>query len=172
MELITRRLVLRPWRDSDAAALYQLARDPRIGGPCGWPPHKNKAQSLHILRDILCGPERYAVTLRTDGTLIGAIDLKTQDECDFLASSNEYAVGYWIGAAFWGNGYAAEALAALMEHARVALHAEAILARHLLDNEQSHRVMEKCGLKLVRTYKTTAGYPLAGRECLIMRRDL
>lgn len=94
MELITARLVLRPWLDSDATELYALARDPRIGTAAGWPPHESEEQSLDILRNVLRGPEQYAVTLRCDGTLIGAIGLKTIDDCDYLEGPDEYSAGY------------------------------------------------------------------------------
>lgn len=39
MILETERLILRPWEEKDAAALYEYARDPRVGPAAGWPPH-------------------------------------------------------------------------------------------------------------------------------------
>lgn len=172
MELITARLVLRPWLDSDATELYALARDPRIGTAAGWPPHESEEQSLDILRNVLRGPEQYAVTLRCDGTLIGAIGLKTIDDCDYLEGPDEYSAGYWIGAPHWGKGYAPEAFSALIEHAQRDLGARAMYADHFLDNAQSHRVMEKCGLKPLRTAEVSALYPESSREVLIMQREL
>lgn len=38
MIIHTQRLCLRPWSDADAPALFELARDPRIGMLCGWKP--------------------------------------------------------------------------------------------------------------------------------------
>lgn len=35
----TKRLILRPWRLEDAEALYEVAKDPRIGSQAGWPAH-------------------------------------------------------------------------------------------------------------------------------------
>ena len=35
MRLETERLVLRPWEKSDAEALYEIAKDPRVGPAAG-----------------------------------------------------------------------------------------------------------------------------------------
>lgn len=172
MELFSTRLALRPWADADAPALFELARDPRVGTAAGWPPHTSEEQSLDILRNVLQGPEQYAITLRESGELIGAIGLLTGDACDYLEADDEYSVGYWIGVPYWGQGFAAEALQRLIDHARDSLGARAIYADHFLDNTQSHRVMEKCGLSPVRTQTTDVLYPTGKRDVLIMRRLL
>lgn len=172
MELTTARLILRPWLDSDAPALYELARNPRVGPAAGWPAHESPEQSLDIIRTILRGPEQYAITLRRNGTLIGAIGLKTRVSCSYLQADTDYAVGYWVGVPHWGQGFAPEALARLIEHARDDLGARAIWADHFLDNAQSHRVMEKCGLSPVRTATSDATAPDGSHKILIMRRDL
>lgn len=172
MELISKRLILRPWLDSDAPALYNLARNPKVGPAAGWPAHESVEQSLDILCNILRGPEQYAITLRDTGELIGAIGLKTREDCPYLASDNDYSVGYWIGEEHWGHGYAPEALERLIEHARVDLKAHTIWADHFICNEKSRRVMEKCGLLPVRTDISDAVGPDGFREILIMRRDL
>ena len=172
MKLLSARLVLRPWADADAPALFELARDPRVGIAAGWPPHESEEQSLDILRSVLRGPEQYAITLREDGRLIGAIGLLSRDSCDYLEADDEYSVGYWIGVPYWGQGFAAEALQRLIDHARDALGARAVYADHFLENAQSHRVMEKCGLAPVRTQAADVLYPAGRRDVLIMRRDL
>ena len=41
MILETERLILRPWQEEDAGALYKYASDPQVGPIAGWPPHKN-----------------------------------------------------------------------------------------------------------------------------------
>ncbi len=64
---VSTRLALRPWVDADAPALFELARDPRVGTAAGWPPHSSEEQSLDILRNVLRGPEQYAITLRESG---------------------------------------------------------------------------------------------------------
>ena len=150
----TKRLVLRAWEDADAPALFALASDPEIGPRAGWPPHKSEAESLETIRNVLRGPESYAVALRAAdgetpaGTLAGAIALK---DGRFITAPTEYEVGYWIGRPYWGRGYAPETMTALIEHARRDLGATAIWAEYYVGNAQSRRVMEKCGLTYVRT---------------------
>ena len=43
--LKTWRLLLAPWREEDAEALYALASDPEIGPMCGWEPHGSVEES-------------------------------------------------------------------------------------------------------------------------------
>lgn len=151
---------------------FSLARDPRVGPAAGWPAHESPAQSLDIIRTILHGSEQYAVTLRKNGVLIGAIGLKTRATCPYLQADNDYAAGYWVGVPYWGQGFAPEALARLIEHAREDLGARAIWADHFLSNTRSHRVMEKCGLSPVGTAASDAMGPDGSHEILIMHRDV
>ena len=37
MELQTERLILRPWKESDAESCYEYAKDPQVGPEAGWP---------------------------------------------------------------------------------------------------------------------------------------
>lgn len=151
--LTTERLVLRDWLDTDAPALYALASDAAVSSPAGWPAHESEAQSLDILREVLSGWEHYAIVLSEDapsgepeGTLVGAIGLKTAEDSDLVTASTEYEIGYWTGRPYWGRGYMPEAMRALIEHAQNDLGATRIWCAHYVGNNKSHRVMEKCGM--------------------------
>jgi len=50
MILKTERLILRPWREEDAEALYAYASDPEVGFPAGWPSHTTVENSREIIR--------------------------------------------------------------------------------------------------------------------------
>ena len=54
--LETKRLLLRPWRETDAAQLYLYAKDPDIGPRAGWPVHTDVENSRQIIRDVLADP--------------------------------------------------------------------------------------------------------------------
>ncbi|MEB3415520.1 GNAT family N-acetyltransferase [Alteriqipengyuania sp. WL0013] len=58
--------------------------------------------------------------------------------------AGEVEVGYWIAREYWGRGYASEALAGVIEVARM-LGLDRLTAGHFLDNPASGRVLEKNG---------------------------
>jgi len=72
----TPRLRLRPWSDADAPALFELARDPRIGTLCGWKPYESIDDAHEALSTFLAAPDSYAVTLASTGEIVGSIALR------------------------------------------------------------------------------------------------
>ena len=69
----TDRLILRPWLDSDAEALFRYASDPDVGPRAGWPPHKDIEESMRVIRDIFTNDLTWAVTLRETGEAVGCM---------------------------------------------------------------------------------------------------
>ena len=64
MILETRRLRLRPFRDDDAADVYDYARDPRVGPIAGWQPHTSVEESREIIRTVFSAPGVFAMELK------------------------------------------------------------------------------------------------------------
>lgn len=73
--LETERLLLRPWEEADAEALFRYAQDPAIGPIAGWSPHTSVENSREIIRAVLSAPETYAVVLKGSGEPIGSVGL-------------------------------------------------------------------------------------------------
>ena len=71
-QLTTDRLILRPWQESDAEALYKYAKDPEIGPAADWPPHTSVEDSLEVIRTVFSAPETYAVVLKETGEPVGS----------------------------------------------------------------------------------------------------
>ena len=70
----TERLLLRPWQESDAEALYRWASDPEVGPAAGWPPHTSVENSRDIIRTVLSEEGTFAVVPKDgNGDPIGAI---------------------------------------------------------------------------------------------------
>ena len=148
MRIETERLLLRPWREDDAAALYRYASDPEIGPAAGWPPHKSEEDSLAILHRALMDEHTWAITRKPSDEPVGSIGIRpgTQPE-----ENGEYEIGYWIGRPFWGRAYVPEAVRALLS-LYFSFGAERIWCAHTLGNDKSRRVIEKCGF----SYRFTA----------------
>lgn len=151
MPLQTPRLLLRPWQESDAEALYSYAKDPDVGHPAGWPAHTSVENSRQIIRDVLAVPETYAVCRKEDGQPIGCIGLKQGGQTDMTDRADECELGYWLGKPFWGQGIIPEAARELLRHAFEDLGMNAVWCGYYDFNHKSRRVQEKLGF----TYRYT-----------------
>lgn len=147
MIIKTRRLLLRPWKKNkaDAKALYEYAKDARVGPVAGWPVHKDPAQSLEIIRTVLDTPDIYAVTLKESGVIVGAAGLTYAGTGRKSLGKGEAEIGYWIGVPHWGRGFAPEVVRALLARAFADLDMQTVWCGYYDGNEQSRRVQEKCG---------------------------
>ena len=108
--LETARLVMRPWRPSDAEELFRYASDPRVGPSGGWPVHTSVDESRAIIKDVLAAPETYAVVLRETGLPVGCVGLLFGADGNVELAANEAEVGYWVGVPYWGRGLIPEAV--------------------------------------------------------------
>lgn len=145
MELTTPRLLLRPWVDGDAEALFSLASDPAIGPAAGWTPHRSVEESREIIRTILSAPGTYAILGRRDGILRGSCGLFPTRTAE--AGDSELEIGYWVGQQFWGRGIAPEAVERLLELGFAGSGTTRIWCAYFDGNERSRRCMEKCGFR-------------------------
>ncbi len=76
-------------------------------------------------------------------------------------SPNVWNIGYWIHPDHWGQGYATEASAAILEFGKTELSAAKITVAHAVDNTASQRVIEKLGF--VRTGFNPSGFIKKGK---------
>jgi RimJ/RimL family protein N-acetyltransferase len=138
--LKTERLVLRAPRADDAAALVRLLADRRIAintARIPYPYGIADAEQFIASVNRLDGEATFVVTL--DATLIGV--------CTVEPREGGPEVGYWIGVSHWGQGYATEAVRALIDHAFADLAHETLQAGTRVSNPASRRVLEKCGFQ-------------------------
>jgi len=143
--LETKRLILRPWKETDAESLYKYAKDPDVGPIAGWPPHTSVENSLKTIREVFSVPETYAICLKGSPEIIGCIGLKLGDATDMTDRDDECELGYWLGKPFWGRGIMPEAAKELIRHGFEDLSMRAIWCGYYDGNMKSKRVQEKCG---------------------------
>jgi RimJ/RimL family protein N-acetyltransferase/ASC-1-like (ASCH) protein len=156
--LTTPRLILRPWVETDAEALYRFARDPLVGPPAGWPPHTSVENSREIIRTVLAARETYAMVLRYDttdslsgevisaGTPVGSVGIMFKGCGSYPHMANtEAEIGYWVALPLWGRGLVPEAVKALQARCFTDLKLDGLWCGYYEGNEKSRRVQEKCG---------------------------
>ena len=145
MILETKRLILRPWQDTDAEDLYKYASSPEVGPSAGWPVHVSVENSLGVIRGVLSAPETYAVVLKETGHAVGSVGIMIGKASNIELPDTEGEIGYWIGVPFWGQGLIPEAVKKMLHHGFLDLGLEKFWCTYYDGNMKSKRVQEKCG---------------------------
>ena len=133
----TSRILLRPWRESDAETLYQYASDPEVGPRAGWPPHQSVEESREIIRTVFHSDHIWAIELKATGEAIGCIGYYTCGESNIDIGENDAEAGYWVARPYWNQGICTEALhrgaaatdRLLLQPERLSHHLERLLPR-------------------------------------------
>lgn len=145
--IFSERLILRPFRLTDAPVVRKLAGDKAIADTTIRIPHPYKeglaekwieTHRKAFVRDQFVV---FAVVRRRRERLIGAISLTL----DRWNESTE--LGYWIGRRYWNRGYATEAAEIMLMYGFNELGVNKIHAHHFVRNPASGRVLEKIGMK-------------------------
>lgn len=147
MNLETKRLILRPWQESDAEELYKYASHPDVGPMAGWPVHTSVENTREIIRGVLSMPGTYAVILKETGLPVGSVGISAGTAAGSDMPETEREIGYWIGVPYWGQGLIPEAARELMRYGFEDLKLNRIWCQYFDGNIKSKRVQEKCGFK-------------------------
>jgi RimJ/RimL family protein N-acetyltransferase len=158
----TERLILRQFNITDAEAMFRnWANDPEA---VRFMPYDVCAtvedtvnhiiQWMRYFEETAPNSALFAIELKNNGEVIGTIDFT---ETDKEARSAE--VGYQFGKAWWGQGYATEALRAIIQHCFETVKLNRLWASYDPRNPASGRVLEKAKMQ----YEGTL------RQCKIRR---
>jgi len=154
--LETKRLRLRHLSpDNDAEFILELLNDPSFIRYIG---DKGVRDLDAARRYIVDGPVKsydahgfglYLVELKMKTTPIGICGVLKRETLP------DPDIGFAFLPAYWHQGYACEAAAAVMDHARDELEIEKLLAITSPENEASARLLNKIGFKFDRLMKLT-----------------
>ena len=148
--LETPRLILREFVPEDLAGLYRLYEesDTRYIDPLSEDPD----EELVILKNYIhyiygfYGFGLWAVCLKETGELIGRCGLHVM----FIADDGEYELGYMVSKPYEGQGYASEAVRAILEYAKEDLEAPRVVVKIHKDNERSIQFAKHLGFQVFR----------------------
>jgi RimJ/RimL family protein N-acetyltransferase len=139
--LETERLTLRAPRFEDAKAIATLVNDRRIAENTLRIPHPygvTDAESFIATANADDGERAFLIT--RGAAVLGACGIAKRD-------GEEPEIGYWLGVAFWGRGYATEAARGVIDHAFGDLGYDCLAGGARVSNPASRRVLEKCGFQ-------------------------
>ena len=149
-ELWTEQLILRRCRVEDAAELYQyLGKDPSMYRYSGWNPYATLEMAQETVRRFIAGYEdlhAYSWVMDVDGVVVGTIGAYDYQD-------GQIEVEYSVVKGWQGRGFATEALQKVLAYLTDNEGIPLVTAWCAAENKGSCRVLEKAGMKLVRTEK-------------------
>ena len=152
--LETQRLILRKLSMEDLYDYYErIGSDGEVSKFMLWEPHQDIGETLESFGKTLAGYEegnyyRWVAEEKNGDGVIGTMSLlrfdEEEDSCSFA---------YMFAKDWWGQGYATEAMTAVVNFAVEKLEIKKITADHFAGNEASGNVMRKLGMVHTRTVK-------------------
>lgn len=147
--LHTERLILRTFTLEDVSDVKRLAWNPNVASMSAaieYPYRDGMAKEWIETSAMIYRKGEglsFAITLRSDGTLIGNVELGFRRHLPH----NDAFLGYWIGEPYWNCGYCTEAAKVVIRCGFHECNLEQILAYHFKRNPASGRVLQKIGMR-------------------------
>ena len=143
----TDRLILRKIKKSDAKDLYEYCSSEVSAKYSLWEPHEDLGVTRQYISWLLRSEKRgeyftWGIELKSSGKLIGTVSLPSIDK-DYKVAE----IGYGIIDSYWGNGYASEAIKAIMEYGFCTVGFICINAKIMKENSASVRVASAVGMQ-------------------------
>ena len=147
-EFLTEHLMLRRYRLDDAEQLYEcLGIDPEMDKYSGWNPYATPEMAQETVRRFIDSYKyersySWVMDANGDNVVAGTIGAYDYD-------NNQIEVGFSVGQAWQGRGFATEALKTVLEHLTENEGFCCVTAWCATENTSSRKVLEKSGMQLV-----------------------
>ncbi len=152
--ILTERLVIRNWRESDRELFHRINSDESV--VAFFPNRRSRAES-----DAFMDEERAeidadgygwtAVELVATGQCIGWTGLK-ETAIEGVAPEGSHEIGWRLVPEFWGKGYVTEAASALIDFAFNKVDLSEVISFAVWNNTRSTAVMERLGMRYERDF--------------------
>jgi RimJ/RimL family protein N-acetyltransferase len=153
MELTTERLILREFTPGDWPDVLAYQSDPRYLRYNPWTERTPEAVQAFV-QMFLANQEQQprtkfqlAITLKSNGQLIGNCGIRLGSAAMQSAVSHEADIGYELSPSYWGQGYATEAAREIVRFGFTELRVHRISAWCIAENIGSAHVLEKLGMR-------------------------
>jgi RimJ/RimL family protein N-acetyltransferase len=160
--LESRRLWLRPWRESDVDSYAAIVRDDEVmrhmGSGLRYKVKRAAGSAIALVSNVevrravarlerhwtVHGFGEWAVEEKASGRLIGQVGLVHHP--DWSAGPDKVEIGWMLARPAWGHGFATEGGRVALAYAFERLELERVISIAHRDNRRSHAVMERLGL--------------------------
>lgn len=151
IRLDTKRLILRPFEETDLIDFNTYAKVEGVGEMAGWPHHQSIEESKRILDKFIAEYHTFALVHKESKKVIGSLGLEEYNEEHFKDYKNlrGLELGYVLSKEYWGQGLMPEAVRRVIEFLFEEKNLDFITCGHFVKNHQSKRVIEKCGFQFV-----------------------
>ena len=170
--LSTKRLTLRAPLKRDYDDIVFHANNPKVAENLSQMPHPYTMRDAAHWTDVLAKPavrqQTFAITDRYLDKFLGGCGYRPDQQ-----DVNRVVIGYWLGEPFWGEGLAAEATQAIIDHAFDNEEISAVVASVRPSNHQSKRVLEKCGFQFMHSGMThsLAVAGMVATDCYLLNKS-
>ena len=164
--LQTERLRLRRFTAADVDNLVELDGDPEVMRYLtnGKPTARETVEGEVLPAILRCYERseagRWAAEELAGGGFLGWLSLQPPTD----GGTTELDLGYRLRRSTWGRGYATEGARALVRKAFTDLGTQRVIAQTMAVNTRSRRVMERAGLRYLRTFHVPWDDPIPGTE--------
>ena len=149
-ELWTDNLILRRYRMEDAEPLYQhLGTDPEMSKYSGWNPYATQEMARETVRRFIESyedPHSYSWVIEVEDLVVGTIGAYDQEH-------DQIEAGFSVSKDWQGRGIATEALKKVLTYLTENEGIPCVTAWCAKENTGSCRVLEKSGMRFVRSEK-------------------
>ena len=140
MNIVTSRLIIRPFVFSDDRDLYEMCSDPLTAYHAGWSPHPDLKTTKNIIVSYAYSDETWAIVHKEKNKLIGTISLY---KGNIRKNINCRELGFCLNKGYRNQGYMTEAVEAMLYYGFNELYLDLIMVCHHEKNYASKSVIEK-----------------------------
>ncbi|WP_160693160.1 GNAT family N-acetyltransferase [Clostridium sp. C2-6-12] len=147
----TDRVILRAWQKEDVNDFFEYASIPGVGEMAGWKHHDSIEATEKVLETFISEKNVFAIIDKENNKVIGSLGLHkswANDE-SIYAHFKIKEIGYVLSKAYWGKGIMPEVVKAVIRFYFDKNILDAFTIGHFSSNNQSKRVIEKCGFTFV-----------------------
>jgi aminoglycoside 6'-N-acetyltransferase len=149
MRLTTARLVLRPFCTTDSETFQAYRNDPEVARYQGWDVPFTEAQAQTFIEwaantDSQTVGDWYqmAIERRDTGEMMGDVGFYVRDD-----DPRQAKIGYTLARLYWGNGYAQEAVLAVLGYLFRERNMHRVVADCDTENTASYHLLERLGFR-------------------------